>query len=272
MKYILTLLLLALSIFAQNTREYYVSGKLHMEGNVSDHGQKIGTWNEFYENGRLRSTTQYRYGQVVSIIYYTMKGALSREFKYDTDGHISYDNNAGRITEYVEGLVRYIDGVSQWNYGCDSIAHNNVKQTLCGYTTLLGSRVGFWSIKLDKEDDLIESAHRYAVYDTTRSTTLLYLKEEICSKMAGCMIGITESNKSVLYALNANTNKYEFNSSISWNNDFTYFYTSLAPSKHSGDDCNMSDNVMKLTNTTKYNCITLKRSAKTLYDLFNLYK
>lgn len=271
MKLILALLVMVMSVYAQNTREYYVSGKLRLEGTINDHGSKVGTWNEFYENGRLKSTTQYKYNKIVSEIKYGRKGTIEHELRYDGD-YISYEKTPTHTTEYVKGIVRYIDGVSQWSYQCDNIVAGNTTKTLCGYATLLGSRVGYWKITSSQpENDIVKSATRYAVYDTTRSTTLLYLKDEVCfNNGAGCTIGITKSTEHTLYYYDSVSDSYKFNNSLSWTNNHTRVFSSGNRSNNlTMDNC---DNQEYMPNKVCIEHVKYKYVINIYEELFTMYK
>jgi hypothetical protein len=271
-KLILALLIMVMSIYAQNTREYYVSGKLRLEGTIDQRGSKIGTWNEFYENGRLKTTTQYEYNSVAYQIDYTRKGTIEQEVKYD-GMYFSYVKTPKHTSEYVKGIIRYRDGVSQWTYQCDNVQYGNVTSKMCGYATSLGSRVGFWTITPQYKSEFVKSDTYYAVYDTVADTKLLYLKDEVCFNNGGdCIIGVIKSDEYTLYYYDSNAGSYKFNNSLSWNNSLSYFYSSQNPRKHNADDCDMSDEMLKALKMNSNTCSTFKSIARTYIDRFNAYK
>ena len=51
-KLLIALLMICSIVFADIQREYYPSGKIMCEGSLNNH-DSIGTWNWFYENGKL---------------------------------------------------------------------------------------------------------------------------------------------------------------------------------------------------------------------------
>lgn len=263
MKAIIAVLLFTLITFAQNTREYYVSGKLRLEGATSDRGDKVGTWNEFYESGRLKATTLYAYGTLVSKIEYALNGKVARETRYE-GGYLSYEKTTSHESVYVKGVIRYLDGVSQWSYSCDTLTFldkgNEIQQQqLCGYRTAGGTKAGTWYIKtLAASPDvmtLIDTtrSYSYVVYDTTSGEFIRYVRGSFSReykirdmKMGGELRGILEKNTSgfthSIYSGWASDGHLKFSSSLRWSSDHNYVYSSINPSQHlSVYNCDMQE-------------------------------
>lgn len=262
MKLIIAVLLLTIGAFAQNTREYYVSGKLRLEGTTDDRGGKVGTWNEFYENGRLKSTIRYNYNKLVSKIEYTVKGNISREVRYDGD-YISYEKTAYHVSTYVKGIVRYIDGVSQWTYECDTIYVNTKTgvqhKQVCGYRTSHGNKAGRWNIETIVASPSVMTHidtirhYEYVVYDTTSGEFIRYVSGSFSKefmirdmKIGGEYRSILEKTYSgftnSLYTGWKSDKYMTFSSSLRWTFDHENVYSSINQNRHLGVyNCDMQE-------------------------------
>lgn len=91
-------------------------------------------------------------------------------------------------------------------------------------------------------------------------------------KGADCTIWIIKSTESTLYYYDSDSDSYKFNNSLSWNNALTYFYSSLNPTKHNADNCDMPDEMLKQLNIKSYNCQTFKSIASIYIHRFNAFK
>lgn len=109
----LYLILLILTLFACNKEkyvsEYYPSGNIQLKVQIDKDSIQNGTYQEFYENGELKSKTNYINGKIADSLFnfydngkIKEKGLIKDNFSF---GWWSYYDNSGNLTKKSEWLI-----------------------------------------------------------------------------------------------------------------------------------------------------------------------
>ena len=240
MKFIIVMLLvLVTASMADVHTEYYSSGKKRLEGNISNNGLKSDIWNEFYENGRLKSVTVYGYRCITSHIDYSTTGKLLSSANYNAYGVLldSIDNK-GNTYSYVDGILRYKNKKDMWTVRCDEFnPDTGRKYTYCGQVTYNGNRAGVWvGTEREKTDSLIYALEN--VYDTATGELLVvktwYNDRNLLPDdyqmidrglTAEITVSITEPNRNTTYGKYVGSSEYKLQDQLVWSESHVWSHT-----------------------------------------------
>ena len=268
------IILIALALgYTQSSREYYPSGKLKEEGTLNERGTKIGVWNTFYENGRLKTTSRFQYGQLQTTIEYSAKGIPTLERRYEGE-FLVYEMVGAVSTSYVKGVPRYRNGISLWDYRCDTLmvsaGQDTQQHQICGYIKSDGGRVGPWRVSIIKASEEVlvmmdtNNTHITVTYDTVASTLLEYRRTFDERRPLNTLMYLGTITKgyngwtSTLYTALTTDKVYTFNNSLKWSYSRKYISSSMNSKRNlTVDNCDDQEYMpaKKCPRYSTYGCI-----------------
>ena len=132
-------------------KEYYPNGKVRLQAEVNEKGIYNGLYQEFYEDGAIKSSTYYDNGIIVDTVFYYHKNGViaSKGFSqnyqpigwwshYDVNGNLQKKREILKINDelFLNQEIKY-DNNKNIDYSRSSFFKLNIKDTL-----FLGGSIG----------------------------------------------------------------------------------------------------------------------------------